>query len=311
MTSAFERLDPSFLRRGAVIDLNYLVDEDVAEHFKLRYFEHFPQPGGKHSSPFVTVDHLERTGPNEFYIIPKGPYGADQAHALGLAIDTRYVRQVRFHESGPGMGQLMVTEPLYDVAFGLHTWVVSGEQLALHYEPLENRPRLRPRHHYVNLNSMAVYLTGQLVRRFPRLRGYINPNHLFDYMVASKTLYHFATPTLLRLKNRPADEEIGSPHVFVDVKVKAMKRWLKRNQSALYQSAAKHQAVLDGMEDQIDTNVQAMVEADKKAKDEQTAAEADALEEEEFFLEDEEEGEGPDFNFLPVPEAGAHNEENL
>lgn len=304
--SHISRIDPSFLRHGAIIDLNDLRTDAAIEHYKDVYFEHLPRPAGSRPAPFFTVDHLERTGPNSYEVVPQGPWNTAEARALDLLIDTRLIERV-FQR---GRGQLRITDHVYETLFSVGVRAVSGTTLRSHAAPIPGARPLRPNHRYVHLNALAPFVAARAVTKYPRPHCYLDHQRLFELMMASKTLHEFATPVFLEDTQKPADSAEGKQLVFVDLNLKNLDRWIRRHQSSFYQSAAKHQRVLDDMEDLLDTRHVLAQADDAKAPTELTAAEADALEiiDEEDLQEDE---EAPDFNFLPTPETNQRNDEDL
>lgn len=302
--SHIARIDPSFLRHGALIDLNDLRTDDLIERYKDLYFDQLPRQRGERATPFFQVDHLIRTEPDNYQVVPQGPWSVGEARELGLLIDTRHIARV--HRSGTG--PLRITDLAYEALYTLGTHAFSGTQLMRYTRPAQGSRNLRPHHHYIDLNSLAHFAAARAVRKFPRPRSFLDHQHLFETMMHSKTLHEFAVPVFLLQEGKPGEEPRRL--VFVDVNLKRLDAWLRRHQSSFYQSAARHQKVLDDMEDALDTrHLQAQAD-DAKAPVELTALEADALGIlDEGELEDEE--DAPDETFLPTPASGQRTDEEL
>lgn len=289
------RIDPSFLHHGAVIDINDLVGEDIVDHFKQMYRE-----VGQHG-PFVIVDYLVRTGPDDYEIVPlmdlvqtSGLIGLDKLQslrALGLVINTRHVRTLahvardkrafwlevlRENIEGDTTDRTLQSKVLMIVdEDGLHenafdsTWCYRGRDLAHVFVTHPGGRQFRPNHTYVAIGNLTYLTVAKLVQWFPRPRAYADRMDILGRLMSMKTLHYFCSP--VHCRRMDAEEIDAYPNILLELNLKKFKRWLKRNQSQFYFSAQAVQAVID------------QYDAEALEREQQEAKKAD-----ESFLEDDE-----------------------
>lgn len=304
------RQDPSSLRRGVAIDLNDLIDDDIIDHFK-DMFHNFSDWREPKPSSYIHVDYLVRIDAEQYLVIPQTKSGMTLQFILenGLAIDTRYITRVaRFRKTKYGHQSFVNKRGHHPLVIHDQTprtapvRAMRGSLLSQALSQAPGGPASRANHHYVHINQLESYVSQAILKWYPNTNLWLSSTKVSDVLKDSKTLHPWCKPVYLIDNALMAERRLAEmpvAQVWISINTKRLKAWLKRNRCRFYQSAHKYQAMLDSMQDEIGSNVAAMVEAENKLVEQETAQEADANDE----LTDEELAEmdsGPEEGFLPA-----------
>ena len=250
-----QRIDPSLLRHGAVIELDDLVFDQAVEHYKNLYFKYLCTPENAQRSPFIVVDYLVRNGPNNYEIVPISQYDLSELTRYGLLLDTRHVNKVAYYDPKITKPTRVVSTraipTLYVEQLTNRPFTMSGTELVslglIHKEDIR---RVRPHHHYMFLSNLIGLIQRMLLLRHPQSRRFLATPHIVDVVFKSSTVRQFARyvefkPSVVDIQISGGASAESCRISFLDIDYKRLRSWLKRNQSRFYESAEAYQKVID------------------------------------------------------------------
>lgn len=248
---AIKRIEPTLLRRGAVIDVDDLGHEEYISEQLRDVFNEQLFYKGSNIYPAIIVDYVVRNGPDNYELVPFVPtedndtLSEAELREMGVVVDTRHVTRVKeytelFHNDPH---RVVIEDRLYD---GVYAEAASGAFLARTFESVPGGVPLRPQHSYVSMNAMGMFVMSELVKRYGHLRWMmLDLHHITTRLINSKTLHQCVNPVLLQLREKPAHFQEAVPFVFLDVNRKRFAKWLKRNATRFFQGSAEAQRVAD------------------------------------------------------------------
>lgn len=244
-----KRIDVSFLHRGAGIDLHDL-DESDGEHHRDEAqiaFDYNWLPATAYANGYscILVDYLIRDEANNYRVVPivTEQFKQDEAAGLvdirSLSIDTRYIRHV---VSWPGTRKhtAPIVDELYAHYYDQGDEPFSGVEAIAMLQGFTLSKNIRPNGLYIWPNQISRYLCAMVLKHHPRPDSYLDTHSSADILdVAGAALWASFDPVMA------VNVDTLETRAVIKIDRKALRKWLKRNQSRFYSSSVKMQRVVD------------------------------------------------------------------
>ena len=247
-STSIKRIDVSFLRRGAAIDLHDLDESDCDHHrdqAQIAFDRKWLPATYANGYDCVLVDYLIRDEANNYRVVPMVTQTFEREFAKGnasiypLSIDTRYIRRV-ISWRGTRKHTAPVVDEVYAYYYDEGDEPFSGEQAMQMLAGFELSKNIRPNGLYIWPNQICRFLCAQVLKHHPRADSYLDMHSNADLLeTAGAALWASFDPVTA------IDVDTQETRAVIKIDRKALRKWLKRNQSRFYSSSLKMQRVVD------------------------------------------------------------------
>lgn len=220
MTNRIKRIEISRLHKGALLALD--LSDGISDD-------------NDHS--FGVVKHLVRNSANDYDVVFETMDDQEARTNTQNITEVFESRLIKNRQMAP------VIDAMYEQQFESDSRnTYSGETLKRILGDMTDQIKLRPSGRYLFVGQLEDYIITELLKRHPRPRAYIPRHRAANIVHCCIGEQQGVSGQLIRY------DDGGERYLIIEIDVKRLRKWLKRNQSCFYTSSERVQDQMDAFE---------------------------------------------------------------